>query len=486
MSDRKQRFWNTAQDSVFWTKKYDEKFPEDALLSRAVRSLPEAIRSMIAADPGTSYPDSKHDSFGSTGNFRCPCCGRKITLYEPRNGRAEYEINSWGNCPDFGVNGRFPSDAIGIYMAHEFGANTKGNALKAIQALSLDNMSMTSRSEDERRNRELADRYEERRRRSESNVTAVREKTLWGNDIPAEGLRALKSRGLENLALLSDGTRQMIGWCSDLKLKCLTRDAEYAATGLVFSLDGGRGFQIRRAKRNGEFIKKETGEDAKSTVRFYTIGPAGPFNIDALDFSNGLDPVFVTEGPLDAVTMEMALRREDVGPDHVRVISIQGCENTSYLADELRRRGGYFAVFLALDSDDHGVEAQLRLDGLLRENPNVTVLPFPGYMGFKDMNEMWTADRQKASSYMKTIHSVGRHMMDGRITADAGLELLLGMGDITPQNFDVRHRQTMERFRKEIEARAAVPTVSEAEFRKTAESLKARTVNAIGGKEIER
>lgn len=486
MSDEEQKFWNTALDSPFYTKKY--KF-DPGLKSRATRALPDEIKKMIRENPGTSYPDPKHDTFSTSGDFRCPCCGRKVTMYEPSHGRDEYEINTWGHCPHFGFNGIFPSDAIGIYMANRFGQNTKRNALEAIRE--LDSLSFTTPSEEERRAKILADRYEERRTRSEANVSAVRDNTKWGDDIPPQGLRAMKARGLENLNLLSEGTKQMIGWCEGIKLKCLTRDDDYTASGLVFSLDGGRGFQIRRVGKNGRFVcvskeKQENGTAKNKVTRFYTIGPAGPFNIDALDFSNGLDPIFVTEGPLDAVTMEMALRREDKGPDHVRVISIQGCENTSYLGDELRRRGGFFSVFLALDSDDPGVEAQMRLDGLLRENPNVTVLPFPGYMGFKDMNALWMADRKKAADYMKTIHSIGRHMMDGRISENAGMDLLLSMADMTLENFENRRKQTLDRFHKAIEERSAVPTVSEAQFRKTEEDLKAKTSQAIGGTRIER
>ena len=407
----------------FYTSVYDRKHPEENLLAKATRDLPGVV------ERSAFYLGNKS---GGLADFACPCCNKKVTVYH-NNQLNRIAVNTWGHCSHFGDNGEYPNDAIGFKMAEAGLANTYENAMEILKDYNIGAYSKGDYySAENTRKRE-----EKRREVMEENTYIIKRKTSWGDDMPQVALDLLKTRGID-VSKLRPSTRGKIGYCEDIRLLKLKDGGTYKATGIIFELVND-GYQIRRSNKKG-FLKKEDG------VRFYTMGPATPFNVDVLDYANGLDPTFVVEGPMDAISMECALYREDTKVPKAQVISIQGCANHRYFAEELKRRGGKMVLFLALDSDEAGADSQLKLKDALKDNASLTILPFPGYMGFKDMNEMLMADKTKASWYMQMIHAIGRHVADGRVSLEDGKELLMEMAQFTPSKFEWCKTRTRERF----------------------------------------
>lgn len=420
--------------SSFWTTQYDKRHPEMDVLSKATLDLPYAVSHSAYALPNES---------GGLADFACPCCGRKVTVYHDVH-LGRITVNNWGHCPHFGDNGEYPNDAIGFRMAEKGMDNTYENGMETLR--SCYGELGTHGDGDWYSPEATAERTRRRSKVMEKNALELRTKALWGDDMPQEALDLLALRGLEDISRLRPSTREKIGFCRDVRLSKLKNpDETYSATGIVFRL-GDDGFQIRRARKDlGSFCGDEDGP------RFYTVGPSKPFNLDVLDYANALDPIFVVEGPMDAITMESALYREDTKVPKAQVVSIQGCGNHRSFAQELERRGGRMVLVLALDSDEAGVDAQLKLKDELSTNPNLTLLPFPGYMGFKDMNDMWRADRAKASWYMQTIHAIGRHVADGRLSRSDGADLLMDMSKFSPTTYRWCRERTVERFNEAVE-----------------------------------
>lgn len=445
--------------SKFFTSIYDKKHPEENLLERATRDLPAVVQ---------SSPYYLGNKSGGLADFACPCCNKKVTVYH-NNYINRVSINTWGHCSHFGEGGEYPNDAIGFRMAEAGMANTYENAMEILR-----DYTAGSYSRDDYYSVEATRRREEKRSKiMEENTYIIKRKTLWGDDMPQNALDLLASRGID-LSRLRPSTRGKIGYCEAIELKRMKDEGIYRATGIVFAL-ANDGYQIRRSTRKG-FLKKEEG------VRFYTMGPATPFNMDVLDYSNGLDPTFVVEGPLDAVSMECALYREDTKIPKAQAISIQGCANHRYFAEELERRGGKMVLFLALDSDEHGVDAQLKLKDELKDNKNLTILPFPGYMGYKDMNDMWMADKAKASWYMQMIHAIGRHVADNRISMEDGKELLMDMSLFTPSKYNWCQNRIKELFAKAVQAQAERKAeISEKQAQQARQKI-STYIDSMGGK----
>lgn len=430
----------------FFTISYDKRHPEENLLERATRDLPAVVAS------SAYYLGNKS---GGLADFACPCCNNKVTVYH-NSFLNRIAINTWGHCSHFGEGGEYPNDAIGFRMAEAGLPNTYANAMAILREYDVGSYSKADYYSPEATRR----REEKRSKIMEENTYLIRRKTQWGDDMPQKALDLLKTRGID-IFRLRPSTRGKIGYCEGLELKRMKDDGIYKATGIVFALADG-GYQIRRSYK-GSFLKKEDG------TRFYTMGPATPFNMDVLDYANGLDPTFVVEGPLDAISMESALYRQDAQIPKAQVISIQGCANHKYFANELERRGGKMVLFLALDSDEHGIDSQLKLKDELKNNKNLTILPFPGYMGYKDMNDMWMADKEKASWYIQMIHTIGRHVADGRMAIEDGKELLMDMVQFSPSKFSWCQTRLKELFMRAVQAqqerKAQIPLEKEKQIR---------------------
>ena len=432
--------------SKFYTSVYDKKHPEEHLLDRATRDLPGVVQS------SAYYLGNKS---GGLADFACPCCNKKVTVYH-NNHLNRVAINNWNHCVHFGEKGEYPNDAIGFRMAERGLANTYENAMSILRDYNVGSYSKSDYYSAENTRK----RDEKKTQVTEENTYIIKRNTAWGDKMPQEALNLLKTRGIE-ISKLTPSTRSQIGYCENAKLLKLRDSGTYDATGIVFAL-ANNAYQIRRSNKKG-FLKKD------AATRFYTIGASTPFNMGTLDYANGLDPTFVVEGPMDAISMECALCRDDTKVPKAQVISIQGCANHRYFADELKRRGGKMVLFLALDSDEAGVDSQLKLKDTLKDNANLTILPFPGYMGHKDMNEMLMADKKKASWYMQMIHAIGRHVADGRVALEDGKELLMDMVHFTQSKFDWCKMRTKEKFaeavKKQEERKMQIPLEAEKQAR---------------------
>lgn len=448
----------------FYTSKYDEKHPDANLVSKATRDLPSVVAS------SSFYLGNKS---GGLADFACPCCGNKVTVYH-NNHLNRVSINNWGHCSHFGKNSEYPNDAIGFRMAAAGLPNTYENAMSILKDYNVGTYSKSNYYSDEVTNK----RNELKRRITQDNTYNIKRNAKWGDELPQVALNLLASRGID-VSKLRPSTRKKIGYCEDLELSKLNDTGIYKATGIVFAL-GGDGYQIRRSDRKG-FLKKNV------STRFYTVGASKPFNMDVLDYSNGIDPTFIVEGPMDAISIECALYRESTQVPQPQVISLQGCANHSYFAEDLARRGGKMVLFLALDADESGTESQGQLREVLKDNPNLTILPFPGYMGYKDANEMLMADKQKACWYLQMTHAIGRHIADGRVSLEDGKGLLMEMAKFTPSKFEKCKAQIKEKFAEAIEAqrerKMQAPLETEKQIRQKISSYIDKTAGGKDGRE---
>ena len=477
-------------DLPFFTKNYIKtKGADQTVLGKAISDLPYIIES-------SGYAKS-HLSITGAMDVTCPCCGNSIGVFHPANDKFEYMINNFGHCPHFGENGEFPDDAIGFMMAIRFGVNTRSNA----QAIMSEYLNADFRVEND--NRKTADQWKRERAKAREktrrNQQAVESNLKTGMDMPKEAFALWKSRGIteNDIGKLRPTTKDNIGFISGVKAEKLSHDGGYYyLNGLVFSLgeteDGLRSYQIRRCDKDAKKLitksdEKLAGSDknaaAKNATRFYTIGPARLFNAEMLDYANGLEPIFITEGPLDAVNLEIAAYKESDKVPKGQVMAIQGCENTSYLEDEFKARGGNVGIFLALDDDVFGKDSAKKLAERLGKLENVRILPFPGYLGSKDMNDMWRKEGPEVSSrWIRTISGIGRHILDGRVSEKTGTRMLLKMKGMTASEFKDRYDDINESIRIERTRRADSPKKNEG--RAAASSVVARnSKNGKGGHE---
>ena len=407
------------ENEPFFTKIYEKEHP--GILASATMDMPAEILAMNL--------NLERPSGNGSMKFRCPCpnCKGNLGLFVPNDGSALYTIQDFNKCGHFGKNGVYPNDVIGLRMAFRGLPNTRANAAAVMKDYTISNESPADFEEKRKK------WNEERTRKTAINLNKATAATSWGNSMPDEALDLLDQfRGIsrEDLKLLPPSMLDNFGFCKNVKILKTSDDGHYFVTGFMFRLseneDGSRSLQARRVKKDlSMFVQKEDKKENKksnfSNPRFFSIGPTTPFNTEMLDYANGLEPIFVTEGPMDAIVMAIALKVK------AQVISIQGCQNGNYLQKELKSRGGNVGIFLSLDDDESGRSAQIEEYKKLKTLPNVQILPFPGYLGKKDMNDLWLADKEIASDWIRMVRSIGRRVLDGRLLAEDGVTLLSKM-----------------------------------------------------------
>lgn len=352
----------------------------DGSIFRMARDNIKAALPCMITDNGLASP---RFSESNGGEFKCPLCGHTLKAYINRKG--EWAINPLGNCSDFGIGGYSP-DTFGLYAA--LTRTSESMAFKEL--MRREGVEWHSNNEKkangdsavlvalERRKfeREAAEREAERQRAAVKrfNLSRVMESSFWGFDMPTEGLELLFYRGID-MAALPFEIVQRIGFVNIDGLKCLGRDATYSIQGVVFSL-GEEACQVRRTIQ-GRYIGKED-----KLARFQTFGEANPFALDTLRQTDS-NPVFITEGPFDALALYMAGAK--------RAIASMGAANHSRIVNDLPKTTKQ--AYVCYDPDEAGIKCGEQLVGELKEEGvNAIFLPMNGAL--HDANDLLLHNRE--------------------------------------------------------------------------------------------
>ena len=314
------------------------------------------------------------------GEFSCPVCGHTLKAYI--NSAGNWSINPLGNCSDFGSGGYY-CDSFGLYAAvHGIG---NGDAFKALMTEngitfsgvkssdSKMDFSLLAKKKAEREQLEAA-RQAARDGKKARNCQKVLQNTIFGYDMPKIALDLLFSRGIDILQL-PEKVVNLIGYVNCNGLESLDSDSTYSIEGIVFKLND-KACQIRRTIGN-RFIGKN---DKMS--RFQTFGLATPLFYQTIE-NNG-DPLFITEGPFDALALYAAGAKN--------VIATLGASNHNYILSNLKQMdGGYLVCY---DPDDAGQKNGLELvNALNNKGCNCALLPVNGSQ--HDANDLLQSDPDK-------------------------------------------------------------------------------------------
>lgn len=255
------------------------------------------------------------------GEFSCPACGHTVKAYV--NARGTWAINPLGNCSHFD-RGAYSPDTIGLYALAT--NQREGDAYKELMAkegvyLGSKSGKQTDPAIFERikeqnkiREAENKKRLAEREAVKQANGRKVIEATSWGLEMPQIGFDLLYSRGIDILSLPLD-LQKNVGYVKVDGLKSLDTVTTYSIEGIAFRL-GEDAVQVRRTQGD-KFI----GKDSK-LARFQTFGVAIPFAMDCVKKRRG-EPVFIVEGPFDALALYMAGAKS--------VVATMGAGNHEYI-----------------------------------------------------------------------------------------------------------------------------------------------------------
>lgn len=376
---------------------------------------------------------------GQGGKFRCPCCSETLGLYFDTHLGRNTINNFSGRCTHFGRNGEYPSDATGIEMACRGLIPNGENAHMVYDALFGE--SFTSREAQKRFN----DMYEKNRSREKEKMNIIQEKNIKTLNDRLD--RMVKSRFADSLLLLrgikgdllAPSVRGRIGAATGIYLdKNDGSEGRQLWYGLVFCLGSRDGngryesFQCRRTSdyHMTEFLEKP--EKGKGPPRFFTCGSSKVFNEDELKGSAEY-PLFICEGSIDAVSVMCLLER----PKHhmpTSAIGLNGVSNTGYILDGIREMDRRRPVYLAFDNDDAGRQGNGRL-GQALEKEGITVLPFPGTAGFKDVNELLVRQPDMGKKLFTLLDGVGIAFARGLITEERAGEIISSLGDVSGSGY---------------------------------------------------
>lgn len=325
---------------------------DKAVKARIIADLPHYIQQYCTTEKGFSTAKG--------GLFRCPVCGGKSKLYRQSNPDHPYNIKAF-QCDHLSPGSEYPGDSFGIYAATH--GMTTAEAFRELMETeggyappSPDSAKKLKEQEEKRRQEAL--RWEQMKAKSLSqNLDALESKTSWGTDMEEAGKTLLETRGLHPEDLPASYAR-LVGYLPKTTFTSQYQDSHYPMEGIVFKL-GTEAYQIRKT-HGSTYVRKE-----EKTARFMTLGDAHPFGLEAEDRDSS-DPLFITEGPFDALSLVAAGAK--------RVVSLQGCANLSHITENLRtvpRRGR--GVILAFDSDEAGREHMDILYDALKDSPVVPI-----------------------------------------------------------------------------------------------------------------
>lgn len=306
------------------------------------------------------------------GEFSCPCCGKTLKAY--RNNHTEWAINPLGHCSDFGAV--YSCDAFGLVSALTgedekkafkrlmsekgivFSGKAENHSVGVFSASEIKTEYEKALSE---RNKRIQDEQKARNAIKMDNAVHLMEAASFGFDMPDNAVDLLYKRCIDVLALPSPVV-SCIGYVKAAGFKCLDKDSTYSIEGIVFKLNEN-GAQVRRTKDDA-FIGKES-----KMARFQTFGDAKPFLMPYAIGKNNGAPLFICEGPFDALSLYQT--------GAVAVIGALGAGNHSYILDQFQNWKG--PVFVCFDTDNTGKDCGSKLvREFKRQNQNAYILKLSG------------------------------------------------------------------------------------------------------------
>ena len=184
---------------------------------------------------------------------------------------------------------------------------------------------------------------------------------------------SLACRGIDYDNLPKD-VADKIGFVTSCRLKSKSKGSMYTIEGIVF--DNGDCCKIRKVS----IIDGNYSFTPSWGQKNMSIGPNSLFNAEALlDSSN---PVFVTEGELDALSV--------IGNGY-KAVSIPGVMNTRLLLSKLAEENLKPMIIIAVDVDAAGLECRELLESKLSEL-GIKHITMASYGGYKDLNEWMMKD----------------------------------------------------------------------------------------------
>lgn len=369
----------------------------------------------------------------SGGKFRMNCPdgeSHEFGLYYDSRSR-RYLINTFGKTGLFGRDAPYSCDLIGIRLAEQGLEQNEENVFRLL------GVSREDKEKDRGNNafkalRKIAPTpekaikdYAETKRESErlnrmEVETCIRkgqmlfaEKEESGNiNIPDEISSALSLRGIK-AETLPWNTLKTIGFSKGIRPYASSgRQLREELKGTVFTLDdmgGGISWQMRLMlmdKKDGivsyRYISKEDTVRNRYLKRFYTICPAMPYGLNAALDDEKRRPIAITEGPFDKLSIDA------VSDGRLNAVSLQGSGNQRYFeqhAEELKEKG--IPVIIAFDEDPAGRNGRTGLMKSL-DDAGVTVIGWPGCLGYGDMNDLLRSNSASAHSLINAVTLASR------------------------------------------------------------------------------
>lgn len=239
------------------------------------------------------------------------------------------------------------------------------------------------------------DNEEKERIRSE-NKAIIQSHTRWLNRGSKRAEKALLARGIQPYALPSELLAR-IGYIEDVRLFSVSNPGStYPCEGVVFALDGGS-YRIRNTRY------RLTGDVSFETGKFkaQAIGRNSLFLPENL--SQSVDPVFITEGEIDALSIICL---------GYKATSIPGVTSTGLVTEKLKerhRRGLLIPrIIIAFDSDEPGRNAAKAFQSKLHDTFRIRAGKLDLPAGVKDINDLLQSDSNALGALLRKASATAR------------------------------------------------------------------------------
>lgn len=232
---------------------------------------------------------------------------------------------------------------------------------------------------------------EEKERIRSENKAIIQSHAHWLNLGSARVEKALRVRGIQPCALPPELLAR-IGYIEDVRLFSVSNPGRtYPCEGVVFALDEGS-YRIRNTKHTltGEVVY------VSGDFKAQTIGGNALFIPENL--SQSVDPVFITEGEIDALSII------SLG---YKATSIPGITSTEKIIDRLKecRRRGLLTppITIAFDSDEPGKKAAKSFQSKLHDTFRIRAGKLDLPAGVKDINDLLQSDSNELGALLRKV-----------------------------------------------------------------------------------
>lgn len=237
---------------------------------------------------------------------------------------------------------------------------------------------------------------EEKERIRSENQSIIQFHTRWLHEGSTRAEKALLARGIQPYTLPSELLAK-IGYIEDVRLFSVSNPGKtYPCEGVVFALDGDS-YRIRNTRY------RLTGEVSFDTGKFkaQTIGKNSLFLPENL--SQSVDPVFITEGEIDALSII------SLG---YKATSIPGVTSTGLVIEKLkeRHRRGLLSprIIIAFDSDEPGKNATESFQSKLHDTFRIRAGKIDLPVGVKDINDLLQSDSNALGALLRKASATAR------------------------------------------------------------------------------